>query len=228
VFHGTKELFCPSRRSSISGADRPLLSAGGGRTFEWCRARFRKSTTKQSTAAHLRAVLAGSAIARDFTGGLCCRGAPPAALTGVWEYSSFQTRATDRRAHRPLLGQLNANEVTRADIETFKSGVVSGKLARDQKLGPRRRSIVRGGKGALTRTLGLLGAIFAWGQDNGYVANNPVRGAKRFADAQKKALLTAEQYRTLALTLETLDAKRDRKGDGCIAPSGCLQSDSSH
>jgi hypothetical protein len=168
------------------------------------------------------------AIARDFTGGLCCRGAPPAALTGVWEYSSFQTRATDRRAHRPLLGQLNANEVTRADIETFKSGVVSGKLARDQKLGPRRRSIVRGGKGALTRTLGLLGAIFAWGQDNGYVANNPVRGAKRFADAQKKALLTAEQYRTLALTLETLDAKRDRKGDGCIAPSGCLQSDSSH
>jgi integrase len=128
-----------------------------------------------------------------------------------------RTLATDRSridAHvKPLLGQLKASEVTRADIETFKAAVVTGKTARDQILGPRRRSIVRGGKGALTRTLGLLGAIFAWGQDNGYEENNPVRGVKRFADAQKKALLTAEQYRTLALTLEALDGKRDRKDE---------------
>ena len=128
-----------------------------------------------------------------------------------------RTLATDRSridAHvKPLLGQLKASEVTRADIETFKTAVVTGKTARDQMLGPRRRSIVRGGKGALTRTLGLLGAIFAWGQDNGYVENNPVRGVKRFADAQKKALLTAEQYRALALTLETLEGKRDRKDE---------------
>jgi integrase len=73
--------------------------------------------------------------------------------------------------------------------------------------------IIDVGRGVLTRTLGLLGAIFAWGQDNGYVENNPVRGVKRFADAQKKALLTAEQYRTLALTLEALDGKRDRKDE---------------
>lgn len=126
------------------------------------------------------------------------------------------TLSTDRSridAHvKPLLGQLKASEVTRADIETFKAGVVTGKTVRDQKLGFRRRSIVKGGKGALTRTLGLLGAIFAWGQDNGYVENNPVRGVKRFADAQKKALLTAEQYRVLALTLDALEDKRDRKG----------------
>jgi integrase len=69
----------------------------------------------------------------------------------------------------------------------------------------------------LTRTPGLLGAIFAWGQDNGYVENNPVRGVKRFADAQKKALLTSEQYLALALalTLEALEDKRDRK-DGPV------------
>jgi integrase len=38
----------------------------------------------------------------------------------------------------------------------------------------------------------------------------------RFADAQKKALLTAEQYQALALTLEALEAledKRDRKDE---------------
>jgi len=126
-----------------------------------------------------------------------------------------QTLSTDRsriNAHvKPLLGQLKASEVTRADIETFKVAVVTGKTARDQVLGFRRRSIVKGGKGALTRTLGLVGAIFAWGQDNGYVENNPVRGVKRFADAQKKALLTAEQYQALAQALDALGEKQGRK-----------------
>jgi integrase len=128
-----------------------------------------------------------------------------------------RTLTTDRsriNAHiKPLLGQLKAREVTRGDIESFKAAVVTGKTARDQKLGPHRRSIVRGGKGALTRTLGLLGAIFAWGQENGYVEINPVRGVKRFADAQKKAMLTAEQYRALELTLAFLEQKRDGKGE---------------
>ena len=64
-----------------------------------------------------------------------------------------------------------------------------GKTAKDRMLGPRCRSIVRGGKGVVTRLLGTLGAIFAWGQENGYVHHNPVRGVKRFADQQKKALL---------------------------------------
>lgn len=70
------------------------------------------------------------------------------------------TLSTDRSriaAHiKPLLGPLKANELKRSDIEAFKTAVVIGKSARDEKLGPRRRSIVKGGKGALTRTLGLL------------------------------------------------------------------------
>ena len=126
------------------------------------------------------------------------------------------TISTDRSridAHvKPLLGQLKANEVTRADIEQFKQAVVLGKTARDQKLGPKRRSIVKGGKGTLTRTLGLLGAVFAWAGDNGYVDQNPVRGVRRFADTQKKALLTGEQYRAMASALDVLDARRDRNG----------------
>lgn len=114
---------------------------------------------------------------------------------------------------RPLLGQRKAADVTRADIEEFKRDVVLGKTAKDEKLGPRRRSIVKGGKGVATRTLGLLGAIFAWGQENGQIEHNPVRGVKRFADQQKKALLTGEQYRWLALALDALDAKRDVNGE---------------
>lgn len=129
----------------------------------------------------------------------------------------MSTVVSDRcrvEAHvRPLLGNLKAADVTRADIEEFKRDVVLGKTAKDEKLGPQRRSIVKGGKGVATRTLGLLGAIFAWGQENGHVEHNPVRGVKRFADQQKKALLTGEQYRWLALALDALDAKRDVNGE---------------
>ena len=128
--------------------------------------------------------------------------------------STLATDGSRIDAHvKPVLGVLKANEVTRADIEGFKQSVVMGKTARDEKVGPRARSIVKGGKGALTRTLGLLGAIFAWGIENGYVSNNPARGVRRFADIQKKALLTPEQYYALADALETLDRKRDRHGE---------------
>ena len=135
-----------------------------------------------------------------------------------------RTISTDRSridAHvKPLLGQLKATEVTRTDIEGFKTAVVTGKTARNEMLGPRRRSIVRGGKGALTRTLGLLGAVFAWGRDNGYVEQNPARGVKRFADAQKKAMLTGEQYAALAQALDELAARRDRNDQPMHSPVG--------
>ncbi len=128
-------------------------------------------------------------------------------------HSTVESDRSRIDAHvRPLLGQLKASEVTRADIETFKRDVVLGKTAKNEKLGFRARSIVKGGKGVVTRTIGMLGAMYAWGQENGYVDHNPVRGVKRFADQQKKALLTAEQYRWLARALDALDARRDRNG----------------
>lgn len=71
---------------------------------------------------------------------------------------------------------------------------------------------MKDGKGALTRTLGLLGAILAWGIENGYVDHNSVRGVRRFAGAKKKALLTAGQCRALADALAILDSRQDGKG----------------
>ena len=135
------------------------------------------------------------------------RGTPKKPRTLLSDHSRIDAHV------KPLLGQLKANEVARSDIEGFKTAVVTGKTARDEKLGFRSRSIVRGGKGVLTRTLGMLGAVFAWGQDNGYVDQNPVRGVKRFADAQKKALLTGEQYHALAGALDELATRRDRNNN---------------
>lgn len=154
------------------------------------------STVSQLCDLYMEAANAGLVLGR--------KGTPKKAST----LSTDQSRIN---AHiKPLLGQLKAREVKRGDIEQFKTGVVTGKTARDKKLGFRSRSIVTGGKGAITRTLGLLGAIFAWSIENGHVTANPVRGVRRFADTQKKALLTGEQYRALAESLSVLASKRDR------------------
>lgn len=115
-----------------------------------------------------------------------------------------------KRHVKPLIGRLKARDVTSADIERMKAGIVTGKTAADEKTGKRGRAMVRGGRGAATRTLGLLGSIFQWGIGQGIVTNNPVRGVKRFADGQRKALLTAEQYAALGAALDLLEAKRDR------------------
>lgn len=111
---------------------------------------------------------------------------------------------------KPLIGRLKSADVVRADIERMKAGIVTGKTATDEKTRKRGRAIVTGGRGAATRTLGLLGSIFQWGIAQGIVTNNPVRGVTRFADGQRKALLTDEQYRALGATLDVLAAKRDR------------------
>jgi hypothetical protein len=64
---------------------------------------------------------------------------------------------------KPLIWRLKASDVVRKDIERLKAGVVTGKTAVDAKTGKRGRAIVTGGRGAATRALGLLGAIFEWG-----------------------------------------------------------------
>ena len=48
----------------------------------------------------------------------------------------------------PLLGAKRVSEIAAGDIERFFADVTAGKTARDDKIGPRRRIIVRGGAGA--------------------------------------------------------------------------------
>ena len=62
----------------------------------------------------------------------------------------------------PLLGNRPINEVSSGDIRAFQRDVTAGKTAADVKTGPHGRAIVTGGRGAATRTLGLLGAIMQY------------------------------------------------------------------
>lgn len=149
--------------------------------------------------AYMEAMQSGLVLSR--------RGQPKRALT------VYTDKGRIERHIKPVLGHLRAREVTRVDVERFKTAVVTGKTAADVKTKQRGRARVTGGRGAATRALGLLGSIFQWGISQGLVESNPVRGVRRFADAQRKALLTHEQYRALGRALDELGERKDRKGN---------------
>jgi integrase len=109
------------------------------------------------------------------------------------------TLVTDEsRAERhikPLLGRRAVSSISRSDIESFMHSVAEGKTATRGKTGKKRGlAIVRGGKGAATRTVGLLGAIFTYAVRRGIRADNPVRGVERFADGQRLRRLSEDEY----------------------------------
>jgi len=116
------------------------------------------------------------------------------------------TLDTDRsrieRHIKPLLGSMKVPSVTRADVERFMHDVAEGGTARRVKL-PKKRavSIVRGGKGAASRTLGLLGAIFTYAERKRMISENPVRGVIRYADGKRERRLSDTEYMALGTGL---------------------------
>ena len=63
-------------------------------------------------------------------------------------------------------------------------GIANGSTKLDEKTKRRGRSIVNGGEGTASRTVGLLGAIFTYAIACEIVEINPCRGIKRFPAAQ--------------------------------------------
>jgi integrase len=115
------------------------------------------------------------------------------------------TLATDRgrieRHIKPLLGRMRVPDVKRADVSRFLQDVAAGKTAVDVKTGARGRAIVRGGKGTATRTVGLLGGIFSFAVESGWISENPVRGVKRFRDRRNERFLDADELQKLGTAL---------------------------
>jgi integrase len=115
------------------------------------------------------------------------------------------TLATDKgrieRHIKPVLGGLKASAVTRADIERFRDAVTDGETKARIKTGKHGLARVTGGRGTATRTLGLLGAIFAFALKRGLRADNPVRGVERYADGQRNRRLSDAEYAALGEAL---------------------------
>jgi integrase len=113
---------------------------------------------------------------------------------------------------RPLLGKMKVESVTREDVKKLLTDIASGKTAGRKPTGNKfGLSNRRGGEGAASRTVGLLGAIFTYAVDRRMRADNPVRGVVRFADGQRERRLSKEEYAALGATLRQ-KASEDMRG----------------
>jgi len=108
----------------------------------------------------------------------------------------------------PLLGKRKVRDLTTADINRFVRDVANGKTAADVKTGSRGRAIVEGGKGAATRTAGLLGGIMSFAVSEGIISTNPCRGIKTYKAKSRTVRLESPHYRALG------DALRASEGQG--------------
>jgi integrase len=129
------------------------------------------------------------------------------------------TLATDRgrieRHITPLLGRMPVAAVQRDDIERFMHAVAEGETAARVKTGRHGLARVSGGRGTATRTVGLLGAIFAYAVHHRMRPDNPVHGTMRFADGRRERRLSDEEYAVLGAALRQADeAVRQVEADG--------------
>ena len=91
---------------------------------------------------------------------------------------------------KPLLGRLSVAAINREDIEQFMHDVAEGKSV----MADTRAS---GGRGAATRTVGMLGAIFTYAIKYKMRLDNPVRGVDRFADGERTRRLVQTSTKLL-------------------------------
>ena len=121
------------------------------------------------------------------------------------------TIATDHcrvDAHiRPLIGHLPVASISRQDIERMMSDIIAGKTHKRVKL-DRLRAVphVRGGRGAASRTMGLLGAIITYAVRRGLREDNPCRLIIKPADGRRERRLDDVEYRALGAALDAAEA----------------------
>ncbi|MHA1538882.1 MAG: tyrosine-type recombinase/integrase [Alphaproteobacteria bacterium] len=107
----------------------------------------------------------------------------------------------------PLLGKKKAKDVTKRDIEKFIHDVAAGITAQDSKTGFKGRSIIRGGQGVATRTIGLLGAIFNFAIDTSIRTDNPVHGVKKYPYKKLTRYLSQKELVQLGEVLKSEEEK---------------------
>ena len=131
----------------------------------------------------------------------------------------------------PLLGKKAVSGLTSADMRAFLRDVTAGKTKADVKT-EKGRAIVEGGRGTASRTLGLLGGILSYAVQEGYRADNPVRGVVRPADEHRKVRLDPAGYKTLGKCLKAATAAGEPwqalMATRLIALTGCRRGEIEH
>jgi len=131
---------------------------------------------------------------------------------GTKKASTILTDRSRITAHiKPILGTMKVPAVTREDVEAFMHKVAEGTTKARKPTGNKGGlSNVRGGKGASSRTVGLLGALFTYAVRKRMRADNPVQGVVRHADGRRERRLTDTEYAALGAGLIAVALPRPR------------------
>lgn len=121
--------------------------------------------------------------------------------------SLYVDRGRINRHILPLLGNKRVLDLKQADIHRFIANVAKGKTATVQKTRKKRgKSIVKGGLGTATRTVGLLGGMLTYAVQQGIIEKNPVHGIRKPADQVRDRRLNDDEYRQLGKILKKYSA----------------------
>jgi hypothetical protein len=76
--------------------------------------------------------------------------------------------------------------------------ITAGKTTKDEKVGPRKRIVVRGGEGAARKVVRDVSAMFNFGARHGFVTTNPVGNPSvRKTDNRRERFLALEEVSRL-------------------------------
>ncbi|MCL2717032.1 MAG: tyrosine-type recombinase/integrase, partial [Alphaproteobacteria bacterium] len=90
----------------------------------------------------------------------------------------------------PLIGDFRISDVSRADATHFLRDIIAGK------------SRSRGGPGVASRTVGMVGAIFAYAVSEGYILTNPFVGLRKPRGDSRTWRLDEDGYARLGAFLQ--------------------------
>ncbi len=108
----------------------------------------------------------------------------------------------------PLLGHMKVTEVGVGNIERFFADVAAGKTAKDEKIGPRKRIIVRGGDGAARKVFRDLSAMFSFAARRGIIpANLCDKAVVQKTDNANERYLSIDELQKLGAACDALEAE---------------------
>ena len=118
-----------------------------------------------------------------------------------------EEKSLSKRHIKPNLGRRNVAGPKKHDIEVFMAKVAKPDCMIDEKIGPRARAIVRGGKGAANRSKNLLSSALSLAVEIGLRPDNPAFGVKRFKVPPRERFLSAEEFKRLGQALTEAEAE---------------------
>jgi integrase len=124
---------------------------------------------------------------------------------------------------KPLIGTRTVLSLTPEDVAKLQADIIAGKTAKGR--GEGRGGVTTGGKGAASRTVGMLGTILEFAKKRRVVKENVARGIERPPEGKQRRFLSATDIKKLGTAMR--EAQADGESTTAIAAvrflllSGC-------